>query len=247
VLYLALLGVTSAAVLASRRERNPVLIFLFICMAILPLVAARHLALFALASVVLIAEHLADACERWLGAGTAVGRRERWLGPLFLVAAAALVASSLPNLGCIRLEPSAGFSYPVRAVALLKKSEVKGNLVLDFNWGEYALWHLSPNFKVSLDGRRETVYGDEVYAENLRFFQGVGDWDAILRRPETDLVLVGKDFPAFNLMKLEPGWVLVYEDELCGVFARKGSPKAERLKDTSPPDAPYNGAGTCFP
>ena len=57
---------------------------------------------------------------------------------------------------------------------------------MHFDWGEYVLWHLSPQIKVSIDGRRETVYSDPIYAENLRFTSGLGDWDAILKRHPTD-------------------------------------------------------------
>jgi hypothetical protein len=35
-----------------------------------------------------------------------------------------------------------------------------GRMVTFFNWGEYAIWHLGPAIRVSMDGRRETVYSD---------------------------------------------------------------------------------------
>ena len=41
-----------------------------------------------------------------------------------------------------------------------------GHLVTYFNWGQYALWHLGPALKVSMDGRRETVYSDRRLAEH---------------------------------------------------------------------------------
>jgi hypothetical protein len=45
-IYLALLALTCAAMLASRRPRRPALIAVYLCVALLPLVAIRNLPLF---------------------------------------------------------------------------------------------------------------------------------------------------------------------------------------------------------
>jgi hypothetical protein len=45
-------------------------------------------------------------------------------------------------------------------------ANASGRLVTSFNWGEYALWHLGPRVRVSMDGRRETIYSDARIAEN---------------------------------------------------------------------------------
>jgi len=54
-------------------------------------------------------------------------------------------------------------------------------------------------------------------------------------------------FPVFNLMKLEPGWFLIYEDPLSGLFIRKGSRLAEEIKRIGLPALPYDGSALCFP
>ena len=51
------------------------------------------------------------------------------------------------------------------AAEALKASGAHGRLITWFNWGEYALWHLWPNLKVSTDGRRETVYSMRMLQE----------------------------------------------------------------------------------
>jgi hypothetical protein len=154
-----------------------------------------------------------------------------------------LVGLALPNFSCIRPYPV----YARRAIALLKQSGVSGNLAVHFTWGEYAIWHLSPGIKVSVDGRRETVYSDEIRRENLDFRMGTGDWDALLRKHETHLALVSKKFPVFNLMQLKPDWVLVYEDPVSGLFVQRGSPLVEQIQETAPPALANTGAGVCFP
>jgi hypothetical protein len=49
---------------------------------------------------------------------------------------------------------------PVAALAWLAKSQQRGNLLVDFNRGSYALWKLYPNVLISVDGRYEEVYPD---------------------------------------------------------------------------------------
>jgi hypothetical protein len=47
-----------------------------------------------------------------------------------------------------------------------------GRLVVFFDWGQYALWHWGPGLKVSMDGRRETVYSDARLAEHADVLHG---------------------------------------------------------------------------
>jgi hypothetical protein len=135
----------------------------------------------------------------------------------------------------------------VRAVALIKQSGATGNLAVDFDWGEYALYELGPAVKVSVDGRRETAYSSEIYEENLAFKYGEGDWAALLRKHDTHMALVRTGFPTFNLLKLQPGWRLVYQDEVAALFGRDGLPVVEALGRTAPPALPPDGAGLCVP
>ena len=47
-----------------------------------------------------------------------------------------------------------------------------GRLWTTFDWGEYAIWHFGPQLRVSIDGRRETVYSDDVVQWHREFDQG---------------------------------------------------------------------------
>jgi hypothetical protein len=109
--------------------------------------------------------------------------------------------------------------FPTNSVSLLKYSRVSGNIASEFNWGEYIIWHLGPGIKVSMDGRRETVYPDNIYNANLSFQYGIKDWDSLIENHETDLALVQTSQPASNLMKMKSGWVLIYEDSTSSLFA----------------------------
>ena len=45
-------------------------------------------------------------------------------------------------------------------VARLHATRDEGRVAVWFDWGQYAIWHLSPRLKVSWDGRRETLYSE---------------------------------------------------------------------------------------
>lgn len=249
--YFVLMALAICGVFYSRRPRSPALLAVLVSSALLPFVAIRHTPLGALAIAVLAGEHMADAWERWsarrkAGQGEDRPQLRRWLGGTALAGAALVIALSVPNFSCVRIDPAIGGTYPVRAIALIKESGVQGNLAIDFDWGLYAIYHLGPAVKVSLDGRRETIYRPELYVEGLQFMHGQGDWDATLRRHPTDLALVRNGLPAFNLMKLKPGWSLIYEDPLVGLFGREGLPAVEKVRRTPVSTLPYDGAGLCF-
>ena len=249
LVYVILLVLSLAGLIFSRKERSPVLVTLLICTALLPWVASRHLPLFGLACAVLIAEHVAHVWDRVspvLNAPGNHGSQSFWFTAACFIAGLIVVAASLPNFQCIRIDRRKT-EFPVKAVALLKQSNATGNMAVHFDWGEYALWHLGPRIKVSIDGRRETIYSVRSYAENLRFTNGVGDWDGIVNKGETQLALVSKAFPVFNLMKLKPGWTLIYEDPMSGLFVRQGSTLEKQIRLTKEPTLSYNGAGSCFP
>jgi hypothetical protein len=243
--YLVVLGTAIASLIWSRVDRRPEWLVVFACMALAPLFSARHTPLFALTAAVVCSEHIASA---WPAPRTSSPLRS----PMIVVAICAFATIEMLVLGavearCVRLDPMAGEIYPVRAVALLRESGVEGNLALDYNWGEYVIWHLGPKVKVSVDGRWLEAYPPAMYAENMRFMSGLGDWDALIRRPETDLVLASKAFPVSNLMANEPHWARVYEDPVAAIYARQGSPLQRRLAAVAPPPISPNGAGSCFP
>jgi hypothetical protein len=86
-------------------------------------------------------------------------------------------------------------------MAILKGAQVSGNMAIDFNWGQYVIWNLGPAVRVSLDGRRETVYSDSRYQEGINFMLGLADWDAVLRKAGVDMALVKAKHPSYNLLK----------------------------------------------
>jgi hypothetical protein len=48
----------------------------------------------------------------------------------------------------------------------------RGRLWVAFDWGEYAIWHFGPELRVSIDGRRETVYSNDIIQWHRAFEVG---------------------------------------------------------------------------
>ncbi len=55
---------------------------------------------------------------------------------------------------------------------ILYGRESRGSV--NIKWSEYVIWHLNPGIKVSIDGRRETVYPDTIYDKYKDFHFGIG-------------------------------------------------------------------------
>ena len=231
VVYVMLLVVAFAAMAGSGVEVNRPFAVLFACAAFLPHVAVRHTPFFALTAVFVSGRHFPHAFRRWWAGRwsteVAQGRFRPVLAGLLLAGALFLLILSIARVACIRID---GNEYPVRAVSLLRASGASGSMVLFFEWGGYVLWHLGPRVKISGDTRREMVYPDSVYRANLQLAYGTAQWNSLLRADDASLALVSKKFPTFNLMKLEPDWLLVSDDRISGLFARRDSPDAERLR-----------------
>ncbi|HKY59471.1 MAG TPA: hypothetical protein VJP59_00530 [Gemmatimonadota bacterium] len=245
ICFLVLLGGCAFAMVARGRPPELPGLAIFLVLAFGALAAIRHLPLFGLAAPIVASDPLAALSQR-RGSSSGVTRGLRFAPLLLLLLTAGLVALAIPWLRGPRIEAGAQV-YPARAVGVLRDSGVRGNLAVHFDWGEYAIWHLAPALRVSVDGRRETVYDPEIYSANIQFIFGVGDWDRLLDDHPTDLALVPRHLPVYNLLLLKPGWSPVYEDAVAAVFARDGSPLAARIRSTPPPDLPPDGDGLRFP
>jgi hypothetical protein len=86
---------------------------------------------------------------------------------------------------CVRLSGSP-YAPDTRAAEALRGT--RGRLVTYFDWGEYALWHFGPALKVSIDGRRETLYTEETVAEQQAIVEGKPAGLAALDRIAADYV-----------------------------------------------------------
>jgi hypothetical protein len=246
--YLVLASLSLLALWFSRRPKAPAMLAVYAAVAIAPLSAVRHLSLFVIGFAVAVGDHLASAWERWRreaapSAAAASPRFTALLAMVSLAGALFLLARSACSLDCIELRPGL---YPSRAVAIVGAALPEGDMAIHFNWGEYAIWHLGPRIRVSMDGRRETVYPDDTYAAYARLMTGTGDWDQLLREHPADVALVRTSDAVYNLLQLSPDWELVYEDDLSAIFTPPDKAAAFDGLAQRFADVRHDGAGMCF-
>jgi len=120
--------------------------------------------------------------------------------------------------------------YPVGAVRFLKGNNVKGNLLLPFNWGEYAIWHLYPLCRVSIDGRFRTAYPEAVIKDHFIHQDDTGGWKWLMETYPADIILSRQSRFFNDLIGKTREWVYVYSDRTAIVFLRRNEKNEAILK-----------------
>ncbi len=157
------------------------------------LAVSRLAGLFALLSFFAVVEAWSTDADRALDGPT---RKTSGLSfrPTFVIDLAVLMAVTVPLLlsqgRCLEV-PEDWRPDPVAASAL-NDPDVAGRLVVPFDWGEYALWTWGPRLKVSIDGRRETIYSAAVIEEQQLVERG---------RPDVLELFVGRTHPEYAWLR----------------------------------------------
>jgi hypothetical protein len=177
--WLAGIGFVALSWRVHGRPRLPVLVVIAL-LAIVAVNVQRLVPLFVLAAVTLLA-------PSFPGVRAAPVPRAQTMLEVAMCGvglALAVVSGRLPT--CIstaaRFEPD-----PVTFAALIEAAPA-GRMITPFNWGEAALARLGPSVKVSIDGRRETVYSEATLREQSTILAGTPDGLAALERLSPEYV-----------------------------------------------------------
>jgi hypothetical protein len=104
-------------------------------------------------------------------------------------------------------------------VEQMRVRQLSGRLLTYFDWGEYAIWHLYPALKVSMDGRRETVYSDRTVDLHLALYNGAPDGLAYVGELNPDYIWLPRYLPVVDTLKHD-GWLTVIEGSMSTVLGR---------------------------
>ena len=167
--------------------------------------------------------------------------RPVWTGRVIAAAgiAALVVAVGVwrfrSNFTCVALD---GSWMPEReAGAFLVRNQFSGRMLTFFDWGEYAIWFLAPRIKVSLDGRRETVYSEAFVASHTRLYKDPASERAFLQRLAPDYAWLPTFLPLVDELEHD-GWTRLYSGPVSVILAHR--PVA--VVAATPPTSP-----ACFP
>jgi hypothetical protein len=122
-------------------------------------------------------------------------------------------------------DPNGAMVYPVRAVQYLRDQGFEGRLMTPFATGAYVSWTCYPQVRVSLDGRYEVAYREDVLPKHNRFYAAAPDWQQILTEFDADAVLVQANSPVKPLLTQSAAhgqvWARVYDDNVFAIFMKK--------------------------
>jgi hypothetical protein len=130
---------------------------------------------------------------------------------VILAAAVTTRASSIPV--------ASGTVPDAHVAQFVRDQRLTGKMLTWFDWGQYVIWHFGPRLQVSMDGRRETVYSDDVIAAHLRFYFGERDEWRYADELGADYVLLPTGLPVVNRLK-KNGWTTVCQGESATLLSR---------------------------
>lgn len=137
---------------------------------------------------------------------------------------------------CVRILDSP-YAPDTRAAEALRGTS--GRLVTYFDWGEYVLWHFGPALKVSIDGRRETVYTDATVAEQRAIVEGTPVGLAVLDRIDPDYVWLPSEATAAERWLTANGYRMEVKTPRSFIVVRQDLPSLPRRSAVA--------SSTCFP
>jgi hypothetical protein len=109
--------------------------------------------------------------------------------------------------------------YPQPAVAFLKTTPQPARLFAYYDWGGYALWKLSPQYRVFADGRSD-LYGDDIlhsFQTAVHLHRG---WEQVLDTWDVQTVLIPVNCALAQALFLDPRWSTSYLDSRAVIFVR---------------------------
>lgn len=181
----------------------------------------RLLPFFGVAAVTLLASSLAASRGRRSAAAPAARPLAPAVQAVLLGAAGVVIAFDLWRVGhafpCVRIDHTR--EADVQAARFLRANALRGRLLVYSDWGLYAIWHLAPALRVSIDGRREFAYPLDELARHDAIYAGAPD-------ALDDVAALAPDYvwlPATLAIvpRLErAGWAAVYRTDRSAVLAR---------------------------
>ncbi len=163
---------------------------------ILSFTSIRHIPIFAIVSAPMLGNYFADLPEK-------ISSKAVFVIIIFLT----LTAVYFKPKVMVEVDKNA---YPVEAVQYLKKINFVGNVFCEFDWGEYILFHLYPQVKVSFDGRYDTVYPVDFIKSSFEFL----DSSKGELPQNTDVVLVYSN----RNISVKSYWGKIYSDDAAALY-----------------------------
>jgi hypothetical protein len=186
---------------------------------LLALDAVRHISIFVLLAVPVIAAGVAASSSE---IGTHSLRRSIRVRPMFhgitvvLMAGFALVRWGVLARGQGTAEAQ---QFPEKAIEALGSSASGGEVFVYYDWGGYTIYKLYPQCRVFIDGRAD-LYGNELLQQFQTAVQLRSGWREVLDGWGVRAVLLPRQAALGQALALDHGWQLEYRDEQAVLLLR---------------------------
>jgi len=175
--------------------------------------------------------------SEWAGLGRLPAVRPAAVLVFSIPVLTALAAVWAPVAAAFRCLPIQDSWAPDREAAAYLEN-LHGRIWIAFDWGEYAIWHFGPQLKVSIDGRRETVYSDDVIQWHRAFDVGAPWARARFLAAKPEYVWLRSDRTATRDWLAANGYRIDASTQSSFVAVRN---------DLAPLEKPSNAMPGCFP
>jgi hypothetical protein len=177
----------------------------------------RLTAFFGLVTLFVAGQHLTSPRAR--PAGSAVSHSAAFIGvAIAAVVMAFSVRATASHMSCVTVDRS--WTPERGAIDYFQGQHLKGRLLVWFGWGQYALWHLTPDILVSIDGRRETAYSAALQRKHLNFYFDAPGSHTLPDELEADYIWIPKGLPVVHRLTTA-GWNMAYEGTDSVVLSRR--------------------------
>jgi hypothetical protein len=157
-----------------------------------------------------------------------------------IVALAVPVARfAAPYSTCLPITGS--WAPDAEAARFISENRLTGRMMTWFDWGEYVIWHFGPAVKVSMDGRRETVYSEAAIAAHQRFYRGGAPAISYAQELSPNFIWLPASLPVAQQLQAA-GWNPIFDGTTSKVWAQALISSAPRGSELSRQSTPR-----CFP
>jgi hypothetical protein len=201
-------------------------------------------AFFALSTVGLLAPEIIRMIQERRRAER-TGRQSLVAQGMVAVVALAILTLTIPqlktNLLCIDVH-AASTVPEVEAMTFIREQQLAGKMVTFFDWGQYAIWHKPSDLRVSMDGRRETVYTERTVDLHLDMYLALQDGLSYLESLHADYIWLPRDLPVTAVLSQSAMWSPIYRSSGSIIFARRELARAGGVVQEG-----SNARCRCFP
>jgi hypothetical protein len=207
-------------VLARKRARPPARTLVpLVLTTLLALDAVRHIPIFVLLAIPVIASGLAESFSPVRSHTPVPAKPAR---AMFSGLAVVLMAGfALTRWGLLARDQAAteAQQFPEKAVEALRSRDLGGRVFAYYDWGGYAIYKLYPKYRVFVDGRAD-LYGDDLLEQFRTAVQLRTGWLEVLDRWNVRAILLPPFCALVQALVLDPGWHVEYRDSQALLLVR---------------------------